>query len=109
MNIKAQNKRRSAFSLLELLAVVTIIGIITVVVIPRIGSSTQKTMKEACQQYKADINAAVERYLFHEGSLPSLDDLHDAEYLPDGIPLCPVTKTKYSLDPDSGRVLGHKH
>lgn len=101
--------RRAGFSLLELLAVVTILAIIAVVVIPRIGHSTRTTMIGACSQYKSEINAAVERYYFLEGSLPSIEELHDPDYIPDGVPNCPFTKTGYTLDPDTGRVMGHNH
>ncbi|MFT5526094.1 MAG: prepilin-type N-terminal cleavage/methylation domain-containing protein [Pirellulaceae bacterium] len=109
MQTKPKTNHRSAFSLLELLAVITIIGIISAVVIPRIGYSTRIARKEACHQYRGELNGAIERYFFNEGTFPSLDDIHGPDYLPDGAPKCPVTKTDYALDPDTGRVIGHDH
>ncbi len=99
--------RRHAFSLLELLAVVVILGIIALVVIPRINFSAETARENACFQNKAEINAAVERYFFDTGDVPALTDLDDAAYFPDGLPDCPVTGDPYELDGTTGRVTGH--
>ena len=100
-NRKASRKRRG-FSLLELLAVVTILGIIAVVVIPRISVSSTTAKTNADLQNKAEINSAVERWYFVNGSWPA-SDLSDIEadpnYFPDGIPANPLGGT-YSLDSD---------
>ena len=99
---------RRGFSLLELLAVVTILGIIAVVVIPRISSSSTTAKENACFQNKAEVNAAVERYFFTNGSLPAdLDALNTATYFPDTIPSCPVSNTAYTLNATTKRVSGH--
>jgi prepilin-type N-terminal cleavage/methylation domain-containing protein len=104
-------KKQHGFSLLELLAVVTILGIIAVVVVPRLGSSTATAKTKMCYQYKGDLNAAAEKYLFNEGKLPTkLSDLEsNPEYFSEPIPLCPVTKKPYSFDSKTGRIVGHKH
>lgn len=100
--------RRSGFSLLELLAVVVILGIIALVIIPRISFSSATAKENACFQNKAEINSAVERYYFNNGSVPAaLADINTAEYFPDGIPNCPVSDTAYTLDAVTGRVTGH--
>lgn len=104
-------KRRSGrqgFSLLELLAVVTILGIIALVVLPRIGISTATARENACFQNKSEINRAVEQYLFDTGALPaSIADLDTPTYFPDGIPNCPVSGNAYVLHPTTKRVVGH--
>lgn len=109
--MKTKNFRktsRAGFSLLELLAVVTILGIIALVVIPRISASSATARENACFQNKSEINAAVERYFFENGSLPnSIADLNTATYFPDGIPTCPVSGTAYTLDATTKRVSGH--
>jgi prepilin-type N-terminal cleavage/methylation domain-containing protein len=99
--------RRKAFSLLELLAVVVILGIIALVVIPRINFSAATAKENACFQNKAEINAAVERYYFENGSLAAIGDLDDPAYFPDGLPTCPETGAAYALDAVTGRVTGH--
>ncbi|MHC4876513.1 MAG: type II secretion system protein [Planctomycetota bacterium] len=94
-------QRRSGFSLLELLAVVTILGIIAVVVIPRISVSADTAKQNAHKQNIAEINAAVERWYFEKGSYPKSDlsDIAaDANYFPDGLPKNPLTDAAYKLN-----------
>lgn len=104
---KKQN-RRSAFSLLELLAVVTILGVIAVVVVPRISTSSDRAKQEVNRQNMAEINSAVERWYFEKGSWPSpdLSDIGaDPGYFPEGIPVNPVSGATYSLDKTTFRVI----
>ncbi len=94
-------QRRAGFSLLELLAVVTILGIIAVVVIPRISVSADAAKTNAHKQNIAEINAAVERWYFEKGKYPKADlsDIGgDKNYFPDGIPANPLTDGKYKLN-----------
>jgi len=107
-NANPNNGARRGFSLLELLAVVTILGIIALVVIPRIAASSATAKENACFQNKAEINSAVERYFFENGSLPAdISAINTATYFPDGIPTCPVTDGAYALDATTKRVTGH--
>lgn len=95
-------RKRRGFSLLELLAVVTILGIIAVVIIPRINFSSVAAKSAANTQNMAEINTAVERYYFDKGTWPAADlsDIDaDADYFPDGIPDNPAGGS-YSLDSD---------
>lgn len=94
-------QRRAGFSLLELLAVVTILGIIAVVVIPRISVSADTAKQNAHKQNIAEINAAVERWYFEKGEYPKSDltDIgSDPNYFPDGIPKNPLTDASYTLN-----------
>ena len=103
-----RTEKRSGFSLLELLAVVTILGIIALVVIPRISASSTTAKENSCFQNKAEVNAAVERYFFTNGSLPAdVDALNTATYFPDGIPTCPVSGNAYTLNVTTKRVSIH--
>jgi prepilin-type N-terminal cleavage/methylation domain-containing protein len=99
--------KRKGFSLLELLAVVTILGIIAVVVIPRISVSSAKAKTEANKQNIAEINSAVERWYFEKGTWPAdnLSDIGaDANYFPNGIPVSPVDGSAYTLNSTTHRV-----
>lgn len=98
--------RRGGFSLLELLAVVTILGIIAVIVIPRITASSTTAKQNACFQNKAELNSAVERYYFDNGTLPANTAALSA-YFPDGVPVCPVSTNAYALDATTKRVTSH--
>ena len=101
---------RAAFSLLELLAVVTILGIIAALILPRVVVSTDKTKEATCYHTRGEINMAVEQYYIHTGSWPAndLSDIAgDVNYFPNGIPACPSSGEPYRLDPTTHRVVGH--
>ena len=107
MTMKLDNPRK-AFMLLELLAVVVILGAIALILMPRINLSSASAREAACFQNKAEINAATERYQFENGFLPNnINDLDDAAYFPDGLPRCPVSDRNYVLQGSTGRINGH--
>lgn len=99
--------RRRGFSLLELLAVVTILGVIAAVVVPRISTSKAGAQQEVNKQNIAEINSAVERWYFEKGSWPN-DDLSDIKadvnYFPSGLPVNPIDNSNYALDSATHRV-----
>lgn len=101
---------RRGFSLLELLAVVTIFGILAVVLVPRVSIHGHKAKVEACKQYKGDLNAALERYYFAEGTFATnVSVLEQTDYYPEDIPNCPVDDSAYTIDSSSHRIEGHNH
>lgn len=100
-----KNNRKSGFSLLELLAVVTILGIIAAIIVPRVTVSSDNAKTKVRDHQKATINAAVERYYVNEGSWPTLTALSaDVNYFPDGIPTNPVTGSAYTLNATTHRL-----
>jgi len=104
---RALRRKYKGFSLLELLAVVTILGVIAAVVVPRISSSKRGAQEEVNKQNISEINGAVERWYFQTGSWPK-DDLSDiaadVNYFPEGIPKNPVDDSAYTLDSTTHRV-----
>ena len=101
---------RRALSLLELLAVVMILGIIAVLVLPRVIVSSNTTKEKCCHHNRTEINISVERYYIQTGVWPAdnLSDIGaDLNYFPDGLPTCPVSSDAYRLDPTTHRVIGH--
>jgi prepilin-type N-terminal cleavage/methylation domain-containing protein len=99
--------KRAAFSLMELLAVVTILGIIAAIIVPRVTVSSDTAKQKVNAHNKATINAAVERWYIEKGSWPANDltDIGaDANYFPDGIPTNPISGASYSLNATTHRV-----
>lgn len=110
--LRRLRRRKGAFTLVEILAVVVILGILAVIVVPRVLVSSAQTKTNACLQNKASINTAVEKWYFDKGTWPldAMTDIGvDADYFPDGIPVCPVDSTAYALDATTHRVTGHAH
>jgi prepilin-type N-terminal cleavage/methylation domain-containing protein len=100
-------KSVSGFSLLELLAVVTILGVIAAIIIPRVTVSSETAKQRVRDHHKATINAAVERFYIDNNAWPAADlsDIGaDVNYFPDGIPTNPVDGTAYSLNTTTHRV-----
>ncbi len=101
LKLATRKKKRAGFSLLELLAVVTILGIIAAVVIPRVSVSADTAKTNAHKQNISEINSAVERWYFEKGAWPATDlsDIgKDANYFPNGIPANPTGGAAYSLN-----------
>jgi len=100
--------RRGAFSLLELLAVATILGTVTLLVIPRITVSSDTAKSAVDRTNRAQINAAVERWHFDKGTWQALnltDIGADTTYFPDGIANNPITGNPYALSAATHRVI----
>jgi len=106
MKNRKRNKK-GGFSLLELLAVVTILGIIAAIIVPRVTVSSDTAKQRVRDHHKATINSAVERYYVNTGAWPA-DDLTDIgadiNYFPDGIPTNPVDNSVYTLNTTTKRV-----
>jgi general secretion pathway protein G len=104
----AKHIYRSAFSLLELLAVVLIIGALAAILVPRASAARDQAEEKACYHNRMLINSAVERYAVTNGADPAdLSDLNTPDYFPEGIPVCPVSGNPYTLNPATQRVSGH--
>ena len=100
-------RKRRGFSLLELLAVVTILGVIALIIIPRITVSSATAKANANGQNKAEINSAIERWYFNTGTWPAtnLSDIGaDVNYFPTGVPTNPVDGSAYAMNAVSHRV-----
>ena len=101
---------RPAFSLIELLAVVAILGVIAALLVPRLAGNSDKAKEKACAHNRTEINIAAERYYIHTGAWPAnnLSDIGaDQEYFPEGVPICPVSGAAYQLDGTTHRLQGH--
>jgi prepilin-type N-terminal cleavage/methylation domain-containing protein len=99
--------RPGGFSLLELLAVVTILGIIAAVIVPRVTVSTATAKQKVRDDHRIAINSAVEQFHMNTGTWPA-NDLSDISgnqnYFPEGLPVDPVTGLPYTLNATTHRV-----
>src|SRR5689334_10658712 len=104
---RSYHQCRTGFSLMELLAVVTILGIIAAIIVPRVTVSSDTAKAKVNAHNKATINAAVERWYVEKGAWPAnnLSDIGaDVNYFPDGVPTNPVNNTAYTLNGVTHRV-----
>jgi type II secretory pathway pseudopilin PulG len=97
---------------MELLAVVTILGIIAAIIVPRVTASAATAKQKTCVYNCGHIHSAIERYRVATGNWPSanLSEIAtDLNYFPDGIPTCPVSGAAYTIvvTGDKYRVDGH--
>ncbi len=100
------------FSLVEMTVVIIIIGILAMVVIPRLSGNSLDARKNACYVNKSGIEVQVQVWYRNKGSWPA-GDLSDIgaerDYFPDGMPACPVDGSVYALDGVSHEVSDHGH
>jgi general secretion pathway protein G len=99
--------RRSGFSLMELLAVVTILGIIAAIIVPRVALSSDTAKTKVNLHNKATINSSVERWYVEKGAWPAatMSDISaDLNYFPSGLPTNPVDNSAYTLNATTHRV-----
>ena len=61
-------KRRHAFTLVELAVVIVIIGVLAAFGVPRFITSVERSKSTEAFSYLAAVRAAQERYLAHEGT-----------------------------------------
>jgi type II secretory pathway pseudopilin PulG len=104
--------RRTGLGLLELIAVVTLVGILAIVVIPRFTNQSLTAKKNACFVNKQNIEVQCQLWRRQKNALPqsNLSDIGaDPQYFPDGLPACPVDGTAYTFDTAAQRVTGHTH
>lgn len=103
---------RSGFSLLELLAVITLMGIVAAIAVPRIGNQSQKTKATACDVQRGNIDVQAQLWFRNRGRWPArdLNDIADnTDYFPDGLPVCPVDGSAYVFDTAKQQVVEHDH
>ncbi|TWT89917.1 Type II secretion system protein G precursor [Pseudobythopirellula maris] len=102
-----KNKGRGGFSLMELLAVVTILGVIAAIVVPRVTVSTTTAKEKVDAHNRATLNSAIERYYIATNDWPSanLTELNTTDYFPDGLPENPLNASApYAMDATSKRI-----
>lgn len=95
------------FTIIEIIAVVIIIGILTAIALPRFIGVQDDAEENVCEGNVATMNVQLERYYHENGAFPADADafaafLANAAYFPDGAPTCPGGSYTYTAA--SGRV-----
>ena len=110
-NIKKLLGDKRGFTLVELMVVVSILGVLTMVAIPMFDGSLEKAKETAC---KANIRAIETAYTVAVVSGEDVSSIEKAtestaRYLSDGVmPVCPVDENaSYQVD-INGKVI-HNH
>ena len=103
---------RVGFSLLEVLAVVTLIGILAVIIVPRFTNQSLNAKRNACFVNKNNIEVQCQLWLRQKNASPAanLSDIGaNTSYFPQGLPQCPVDGSAYTINTTTQRVNGHTH
>lgn len=95
---------RRGISLLDIMAIITMVGILSIVLIPKWTANRSSEAITIDKQNKSAINAAVERWYIQHGQWPQpdLSDIGtDPAFFPIGLPKNPIDGMPYTLDPKS--------
>jgi prepilin-type N-terminal cleavage/methylation domain-containing protein len=107
-----RSEKRQAFTLVELMIAVLILGVLAAIAIPRINGSVFKAGVNACRKNVDIINSQIELYHSRTGLWPVEigEIIKEPNYFPDGPPECPFNKP-YILITTNGRnrVPEHTH
>lgn len=109
---KKFGRRRVGVSLAEMLAAAAIVGIVALVVVPRLAGGSGTAKRSACHARRGNIEMQAQLWYRNKGGWPlaSLGDIGaDVNYFPEGLKTCPVDGSTYTLDTSTGRVIGHDH
>ena len=68
---RALLRRRSGFTLIEIMVVVVILGLLAALVVPRIGPQVAEAQRTAAQTQIRSIEDALEMYRLHNGFYPT--------------------------------------
>ena len=102
---------RPAFSLLELLAVLSVAALVVTILLPTAAQDSVASRTAACYVIQGNIEIQAELWHHQTGSWPATDLSNigaDVNYFPEGLPTCPVDGTAFTID-TNGRVVGHDH
>jgi general secretion pathway protein G len=122
-------KNKKGFTLIEMLIVVTIIGILAAIIMPRFMSTADTARKNAHKAERQHLNAQIELFYFNTGQWPASGSQMKNEdwdeplsgggkdagsykkYFPDGIPATCNQDKSWIIDSTNNRMslTGHEN
>lgn len=100
--MRNKNRKRSAFTLVEIMIVVSIIGLIAAIAIPNYASARARTQKNSCLANLKQITNAKATWAMEQNKntsdTPDTTDLFGAGAYITNEPKCPATGDSYSLN-----------
>ena len=94
------------------MAAMAILAILAALIVPRVSTYRTNGNRYACYANKGDIELQVKLWKRNKGTYPAanLSDIGaDTTYFPQGLPVCPVDGTAYTINTTTGHVTGHTH
>ena len=104
--------RKGGFTLTELMAVLALVGLLAALIVPRVIGHFDDANRVACDLNQGEIELQVKLWRRNHGAYPAADLSTigaDTTYFPEGLPVCPVDGSAYTIDTTSGIVIGHTH
>ena len=74
MKIKAHQQRLGAFTLIEIMVVVVILGVLAATIIPQFIGTTQEAKVGAAKAHIAELESALERFNIHMDRFPTTEE-----------------------------------
>lgn len=105
-------RTRLGLSLIEILVVVTLMGIVAAIIIPRFSSQSADAKAKTCKVNKGNIEIQCQLWLRQTGAVPqsNLSDVGaNNNFFPEGLPKCPVDGSSYTINTSTLQVNGHTH
>jgi prepilin-type N-terminal cleavage/methylation domain-containing protein len=110
MNTKVN--RGGGFTLTELMVVLSLLGLLAALIIPRVVGHYDDANRTACEVNQGEIELQAKLWQRNNGVYPAADLSNigaDQAYFPQGLPTCPVDGSAYTINTTSGTVIGHTH